>query len=70
MIGPHPEHALFALLLPGAVFCTLMFMGRKKHRPRIVIRGFEVPIWLIYVTVFFAAPILLIMTLIDSIKRS
>lgn len=68
----HPENSLFALLLPGAVFCALMFMGRKKHkhRPRIVIRGFDVPVWLIYVTVFFAAPILLIMMLVHSIKRS
>lgn len=65
----HPEHSLIALLLPGAVFCCLMFMDRAGRKP--VVRVFDrtVPVWLTYVVVFLIGWLLLGALLAQSIRR-
>jgi TRAP-type C4-dicarboxylate transport system permease small subunit len=65
----HPENAIFALFLPGALFCILMFMERKKHVPNITILGRRLPLWIVYVIVFVGGPLFLVLLLIQSITR-
>lgn len=70
MLGPHPEYALIVLLLPGTVFCVLMFMERKKHIPRIRLFAYDIPVWAVYVVVFISGPLLLLLMLATAISRS
>jgi hypothetical protein len=47
-----------------------MFMERHKRQPNIAVYGRSLPIWLVYIVVFFCAPVLLLLMLAGTLKRS
>lgn len=67
----HPEYSLIALLLPGSVFCCLMFLEwcRTGDAPLIRLFGWTFPVWLVYVVVFLTGWFWLGMLAVQSIRR-
>jgi hypothetical protein len=62
---------LVALLFPGTVFCCLMAMEwwQTGKTPIFQIYGKQIPIPLVYLIVFLAGLLFLILMLSDIIKR-